>query len=78
MFVFTGHVVGWLRDELPKYWKAAAATAPVVLFVGAEVVQALQEGTVDGSLTAGDFYRILTAAVAAYAVYKAKNKPAEA
>lgn len=77
MFEITGSVAGWLRDELPKYWKAAAASAPVVLFVGAEVVQAVQNGAEDGSLTSGDVYRIVTAAVAAYMVYRAKNKPAE-
>lgn len=68
----------WLATELPKYWKTAAATAPVVLFVGAEVVQAVANGAEDGSLTAGDVYRIVAVAVAAYSVYRAKNKPLDA
>lgn len=78
MFELTGKVAGWLRDELPKYWKAAAAAAPVVVFVGTEVVQAMANGAEDGTLTAGDVYRILGVAMTAYAVYQAKNKPLEA
>lgn len=66
-------LVNWLANELPKYWKAAIAIVPVVLFVGAEVVQAIQQDTIDGALTLGDVLRIVTVAVASYGVYKKQN-----
>lgn len=65
-------VTNWLVNELPKYWKTVVALAPVVIFVGNEVMQAL--GATDGSLTPGDIFRIATVAVVSYGVYKKQNK----
>lgn len=70
-------IYNWLAFGLPKYWKAAIAAVPVVVFVGTEVVQAIQEGSVDGSLTWADGFRIATVAVTAYMVYRKANAPAE-
>lgn len=68
-------IIDWLALELPKYWKAAAAATVPVIFVGTEVVQAISDGSVDGSLSLPDVYRIVGSGIAAYAVFKAKNAP---
>ena len=63
---------GWLVNELPKYWKTVAAVVPVVVFVATEVLQ--EVGATQGDLTVHDLWRIVMVAVAAYGVYKAKNR----
>ena len=70
-------LTNWLAHELPKYWKAAIATVPVVVFVGTEAVQALSNGAADGTLTAGDLFACALAGITAFTVYAKGNAPAD-
>ena len=69
-------IVGWLAFELPKYWKAVLAAIPAVTLVGAEIVQAIENGAQDGSLTTADMLGIALTTATAVAVYAKGNKPA--
>lgn len=64
--------------KLPDYWKTIMAAAPVVLFVGTEVVQAIANGAKDGSLDSKDVYTIVVAAGTAVAVFLKRNRTAPA
>lgn len=65
----------WIIKHLPEYWKAVAGAAPLVLFVGQELIQAISNGGADGTLSVDDIYKIISAGVAAYLVFKLKNRP---
>ena len=64
----------FLEVTLPQYWKSLIALVPVILFVGTEVVQAIQNASVDG-LETKDAITIVIAAVTAYFVYRKTNAP---
>lgn len=67
-------IVGFLAFELPKYWKAVLAAIPAVTFVGAEIVQAIENGAQDGTLTTQDVLSIGLTTLTALAVYAKGNK----
>jgi hypothetical protein len=69
-------IAKWAVDEAPKYWKAIISTAPLVVYVGTEVVQDLHVAGADGSLTASDLVKVVMLAATAYGVYKKTNRAA--
>lgn len=61
--------------NLSRYWKALIAAIPAVVYVGGEIVQAIDNGAADGTLTRTDVGNIVMAALAALLVYAKANTP---
>lgn len=60
-------------QKAPRYWKAIIASLPAIVLTGNEVVQAIANGSADGTLDAGDVLTIIFTAVTAYGVYRKAN-----
>ena len=61
--------------NLSRYWKALIAALPAVVYVGSEIVQAIDNGAADGTLNRTDVGNIVMAALAAVLVYAKANTP---
>lgn len=61
--------------KLSRYWKAVIAAIPALVYVGGEIVQAIDTGGADGTFTRTDAGNIVLAALTAILVYAKANTP---
>jgi hypothetical protein len=62
-----------LARNLSRYAKTVLSTLPFAGVVGAEVVQALDNGSADGTFDRADLIAVIVAAVAPVLVYLKRN-----
>lgn len=62
-------------DKLPHYWKTVVVVIGVILAVGPDLIQGIQQLAGDGQWSTQDTYRLAVLVGTSYMVYKKQNAP---